>query len=73
MLTHTREETKIVTQQEKLKTKPNNRWTIYFKGSALFDPFCFRESFISYLQRVVFIFAPNKPSWAEPTCTRYIF
>ena len=73
MLTHTREETKIVTQQEKLKTKPNNRWTIYFKGSALCDPFCFRESFISYLQRVVFIFAPNKPSWAEPTCTRYIF
>ena len=55
MLMHTREGTTIVTQQEKLKTKPDNRWTIYFKGSALFDPFCCRESFISYLQRAVFI------------------
>ena len=50
MLMHTREGTTIVTQQEKLKTKPDNRWTIHFKGSALFDPFCCRESFISYLQ-----------------------
>ena len=44
MLMHTREGTTIVTQQEKLKTKPDNRWTIYFKGSALFDPFCCLES-----------------------------
>ena len=47
MLMHTREGKTIVTQQEKLKTKPDNRWTIYFKGSALFDPFCCRESFIT--------------------------
>ena len=73
MLMHTREGTAIVTQQEKLKTRLDNRWTIYFKGSALFDPFCCRESFISYLQRAVFIFAPDKPSWAKPTFTRYIF
>ena len=73
MLMHTREGTTIVTQQEKLKTKPDNRWTIYFKRSPLFDPFCCRESVISYLQRVVFIFAPDKPSWAKPTFTRYIF
>ena len=43
MLMHTREGATIVTQQEKLKTKPDNRWIIYFKGSALFDPFCCRE------------------------------
>ena len=73
MLMHTREGTTIVTQQEKLKTKHDNRWTIYFKGSALFDPFCCRESFISYLQRAVFIFPPDKPSWAKPTFTQYIF
>ena len=73
MLMHTREGTTIVTQQEKLKAKPDNRWTIYFKGSALFDPFCCRESVITYLQRAVFIFAPVKPSWAKPTFTRYIF
>ena len=75
MLMHTREGTTIVTQQEKLKTKPDNRWTIYFKGSALFDPFCCRESFMSfsYLQRAVFIFALDKPSWAMSTFTRYIF
>ena len=70
MLMHTREGTTIVTLQEKLKTKPDNRWTIYFKGSALFDPFCCRESIISYLQRAVS--APDKPSWAKPTFTRYI-
>ena len=73
MLMHTREGTTIVTQQEKLKTKPDNRWTIHFKGSALFDPFCCRESFISYLQQAVFIFAPDKPSWAKPTFAQYIF
>ena len=73
MLMHTREGTTIVTQQEKLKTKPDNRWTIYFKGSALFDPFCCRESFISYLQQVIFIFTPDKPSWAKPTFTRFLF
>ena len=44
MSMHTRKGTTIVTQQEKLKTKPDNRWTIYFKGSALFDPFCCLES-----------------------------
>ena len=74
MLMHTREGTTIVTQQEKLKTIPDNRWTIYFKGSALFGPFCCRESFITYLQRAVFIFVPDKPSWATPTFSRrYIF
>ena len=72
MLMHTREETTIVTQQEKLKAKPHNRWTIYFKGSALFDAFCCQESFISYLQLAVFIFAPDTPSWAKPTFTQYI-
>ena len=46
MLMHTRKGTTIVTQQEKLKTKPDNRWTIYFKGSALFDPFCCLESIL---------------------------
>ena len=71
MLMHTREGTTIVTQQEKLKTKPDNRWTIYFKGSALFDPFCCLESIITYLRRAVFIFAPGKPSSAKPTFTRY--
>ena len=70
---HTREGTTIVTLQEKLKTKPDNRWTIYFKGSAPFDPFCCRESFVRYLQRALFIFAPVKLSWAKPTFTRYIF
>ena len=54
MLMHTREGTIIVTQQEKLEKKPDNRWTIHFKGSALFHPFCCRENFISYLQRAVF-------------------
>ena len=74
MLMHTKEGTTIVTQQEKLKTKPDNRWTIYFKGSALqFDNFCCRESVISYLQRAVFNFAPDKPSLAKPTFARYIF
>ena len=74
MLMHSREGTTIVTQQEKLKTIPDNRWTIYFKGSALFGPFCCRESFITYLQRAVFIFVPDKPSWATPTFSRrYIF
>ena len=72
MLTHTREGRTIVTQQEKLKTKPDNRWTIYFKGSALFDSFCCRERIISYLRLEVFIFATYKPSWAKPTFTRYI-
>ena len=70
MLLHTREGTTIVKQQEKFKKKPDNRWTIYFQGSALFDPFRCRESVI-YLQRVVFIFAPDKPSWAKPTFARY--
>ena len=72
MLMHTREGTTIVTQQEKLKTKLDNRLTIYFKGFAMFDPFCCRESVISYLQWAVFIFALDKPSWAKPTFTRYI-
>ena len=72
MLMHAREGTTIVTQQEKLKAKPHNRWTIYFKGSALLDPFCYQESFISHLQRAVFIFAPDKHSWAKPTFTQYI-
>ena len=72
MLMHTRGGTTIVTQQEKLKTKPDNRWTIYFKGSALSDPFCCRESISSNLRRAVFIFAPDKPSWAKRTFTRYI-
>ena len=73
VLMHTRGGTTIVTQQEKLKTKPDNRWTIYFKGSALSDPFCCRESISSNLRRAVFIFAPDKPSWAKRTFTRYIF
>ena len=73
ILMHTREGTTIVTQQQKLKTKPDHRWTIYFKGSALFDPFCCRESVISYLQRAVCIFEPDKLSWAKPTFTRYVF
>ena len=33
---------------------------IYFKGSALFNPFCCWESIISYLQWIVFIFAPAR-------------
>ena len=65
MLTHTREGRAIVTQQEKLETKPDNRWTIYFKGPALFDPFCCRESFIGYLQRAVFI--SHRTSQVEPS------
>ena len=73
MLIHTREGSTIETKQEKLKMKPDNRWTIYFKGSALFDPFCCLESIITYLQRAVFIFAPDKPSWTKPTFIRYIF
>ena len=73
MLMHTREGTTIVTQRKRLQTKPDNRWTIYFKSPVLFDPFCCRERIISYLRRAVFIFAPNKPSWAKPTFTRYIF
>ena len=46
MLMHTRQGTTIVTQHEKVKMetrKPGNRWTIHFKGSALFDPFCYLE------------------------------
>ena len=39
MLIQTREGTTIETKQEKLKMKPDNRWTIYFKGSAPFVPF----------------------------------
>ena len=73
MLIHTREGSTIETKQEKLKMKPDNRWTIYFKGSAPFDPFCCWESIISYLQWAVFIFAPDKPSWAKCTFTWYIF
>ena len=74
MLMHTREGTTIVTQQEKLTTKPDNRWTIHFKGSALFEPFCCQESFISYLQRAVFIFASaSQVELSKPTFTRYNF
>ena len=65
MLMHTREGTTIVTQQEKLKKRnltTDELTIIYLKGSALFDPFCCQESFISYLQRAVFIFTPDKPS-----------
>ena len=43
------------------------------KSPVLFDPLCCRERIISYYRRAVFIFAPNKPSWAKPTFTRYIF
>ena len=72
MLMHTRKGTTIVTQQEKLKTKPDNRWTIYIKGSALFDPFCCLESIITYLRWAVFIFALGKPSWAKPTFKQFL-
>ena len=34
----------------------------YFKGSALFDPFCCPESIIIYLRQAVFIFATDKAS-----------
>ena len=66
MLMHTREGTTIVTQQEKLKTKPDNRWTIYFKGSALFDP--------SVVEKASLVICDGQFSfWAKPTFTRYIF
>ena len=71
MLMRTRGAT-TVTQPEMSETKPDNGWTIYFKGSALFNPFCCRESIISYLRQAVFIFTPDKPSWAKPTFTGYI-
>ena len=45
----------------------------YFKGSALFDPFCCPESIVIYLRQAVFIFATDKASWAKPTFARYIF
>ena len=73
MLMHTREGTTIVTQQEKVKKETRQQITIYFKGSAPFDPFCCLESIITYLWQAVFILAPDKPSWAKPTFTQYIF
>ena len=50
----------FLTQQEKLKTKPYNRWTIFISKALLCSIlFCCRESIISYLQWIVFIFAPD--------------
>ena len=58
-------------REETLATQAT--WTIiYFKGSRLFDPYCCRKSIFSYLRRAVFIFAPDKPSWAKSTFTRYM-
>ena len=73
MLMHTREVTTIVTQQEKVKNETRQQMNNLFQRCALFDPFCCLESIISYLRRTVFIFSPNKPSWAKLTFTRYIF
>ena len=73
MLMHTRDGTTVVAQQEKVKKETRQQMNKFFKGSALFDPFCCLDSIITYLRWAVFIFAPDKPSWAKPTFTRYIF
>ena len=74
MLMHTREGATVVWHsRKKIPTKPDNRWTIHFKDSALFDPFCCRERIISYLRWAVFIFTMDKPIWAKPSFTWYIF
>ena len=62
MLMHTRGGTTIVTQQEKSKTKPNNRWTIYFCSLLC--------SFLSFVEKAYdcdgqFSF-PHQTSQVEP-------
>ena len=45
--------------------KSDNRWTIYFKDSALFHPFCCPESIITYLRRAVSF--SHRASQVEPS------
>ena len=54
------------TAWKRLQTKPDNRWTIYFKGFSLFDP--------SVVEKASLVICDGQFSfWAKPTFTRYIF
>ena len=73
MLMHTREGTIIVTQQEKLKTKPDNGWKFISKALLCSIPSAVEKASLVICNGQFFIFAPDKPSWAKPTFTLYIF